>query len=121
MLGLRRHTLPQFINYRLTSMVGTTGFEFNGRRRANQNADHTSGNPALDEFGQPADLAAQPRLGILPERGLGPCRRNSSRFITSWKNLKLLADLKSDDSPSARRAGTVCQFKRSGVGKISRS
>jgi hypothetical protein len=91
-LGLRRHTLPQFINYRLTSMVRMMGFEFNGRRRANQNADYTSRNSSPDEFGQPADVAAQPRLGLLPERRPGLGRRNSGRFITSWKNLKLSGD-----------------------------
>ena len=89
---LRRHTLTQFGHYRLASIVGSTGFEFNGRRRANQNADHTSGNSAPDEFGQPADVAAQPGLGLLPERRPGLGRRNSGRFITSWKNLKLRGD-----------------------------
>ena len=89
---LHPHTLLQFRNYRLTSMVGTIDFAFNGRRRANQNADHTSCNSALDEFGQPADLAAQPRLGLLPERRPGLGRRNSGRFVTSWKNLEPASD-----------------------------
>src|SRR5271169_247325 len=101
-----RHTLTQCNLYRVASIVGTHVFESNGPRRANQNADHTSSNPALDELGQPADLAAQPRLGILPERGPGPGRRNPTRFVTSWKNLKLPAELKSDEPPSAIRAGT---------------
>lgn len=101
-----RHTLTQCNLYRVTSIVGTHVFESNGPRRANQYADHTSGSPALDELGQPADLAAQPRLGILPERGPGPGRRNPTRFVASWKNLKSPAELKSDDRPSAIRAGT---------------
>jgi len=87
------HTLTQRNLYRLTSIVETNVFESNGPRRAKQNADRTSGNPALDELGQPADLAAQPKLGVLPEWGLEPCGRNPSRFVTSWKNLKLLAHL----------------------------
>jgi|SRR5271155_983859 len=83
-----RHTLPQISNYRLTSIAGTIGFEFNSRRRAHQNADHTSGNSAPDEFGQLADVAAQPRVGLLPERRPGLGRRNTGRFVTSWKNLR---------------------------------
>jgi hypothetical protein len=106
------HTLTQRNLYRLTSIVETNVFESNGPRRANQNVDHTSGNPALDEFGQPADLAAQPKLGVLPEWGLGPGRRHPTRFVTSWKNLKLVADWKSGDPLSARRAGTGSSSER---------
>jgi hypothetical protein len=114
------HTLTQRNLYRLTSIVETNVFESNGPRRANQNADYTSGNPALDEFGQPADLAAQPKLGVLPEWGLGPGRCRPTRFVTPWKNLKLVADWKSGDPLSARRTGTGCQFIKPGTRKISR-
>jgi len=31
-----------------------------------QHADHTSSGSSLDEFRQFADLAAQPKLGVLP-------------------------------------------------------
>ena len=56
---------------------------------ASQNADHTSRSPTVVEFGQPADVAAQPNLGLLPERGPGAGSGNPARIIASWKNLKL--------------------------------
>ena len=64
--------------------------------RASQNADHTSRSPSIVEFGQPADVPAQPNLGLLPERGPGAGRGNPAGIVASWKNLKLATH---DDSP----------------------
>ena len=41
------------------------------RRGGNQQADHTSGYSSLVEFRQFAHVAAQPKLGLLSERGPG--------------------------------------------------
>ena len=76
--------------YTNTPIVRTSQFEWNGSLRANHNVDHTSSNPSPDEFGQPANVAAQPRLGLLPKRGPGPGGSNPSCFVASWKNLKFL-------------------------------
>ena len=62
-------------------------------RGQNHNVDHTSSNPTPDELGQPADLAAQPRLGLLPEWGPGPGGSNPSSLVASRKNLKFLGSL----------------------------
>ena len=61
-----------------------------GERRANQYADNTFSGPSLDECGQPANVAAQPKLGLLSEWGSGRGRNSPSRIVASWKNLKLL-------------------------------
>ena len=45
--------------------------------RANYYADNTSANPGVIESGQSANVAAQPRLGILPKRWAGLGRGNS--------------------------------------------
>jgi hypothetical protein len=60
-----------------------------GERRANLYADNTSSGPSLDECGQPANLAAQPKLGLLSEWRSGRGRNSPSRIVASWKNLKL--------------------------------
>lgn len=61
-------------------------------RGRTQHADHSSsGCSSLDEFGQLADLAAQPKLGLLPEQWLRPGCLGASRVVASWKNLKSLA------------------------------
>jgi hypothetical protein len=88
---VKRSTLMQRDLYRVTSIVRTAVFQSNGPRRANQNADHSSGNFAPDEFGQPADVATQPRLGILPKRRPGIGRHNPARFVTTWKDLRSLS------------------------------
>jgi hypothetical protein len=64
-----------------------------GDPRANQYADSTSSDPSLDEFGQPANVAAQPKLGLLSEWGSGSGRNNPARIVASWKNLKSLRQL----------------------------
>ena len=61
-----------------------------GDRRTNQYADNTFSGPSIDECGQPANLAAQPKLGLLSEWGSGRGRDSPSRIVASWKNLKLL-------------------------------
>jgi hypothetical protein len=62
-----------------------------GRRGQTQHADHSSSGCSLDEFGQLADLAAQPKLGLLPERWSRPGCLGPSRVVASRKNLKSLA------------------------------
>jgi len=60
-----------------------------GNRGRTQHADHSSsGCSSLDESGQLADLAAQPKLGVLPEQWYRPGCLGPSRFVASWKNLK---------------------------------
>jgi hypothetical protein len=59
-------------------------------RRANQYGDNTSSGPSLDECGQPANVATQPKLGLLSEWRAGRGRDSPSRIVASWKNLKLL-------------------------------
>jgi len=75
--------------YTITPIVRARVFESNEAWRASQNADHTSRSHSVVEFGQPADVAAQPNLGLLPERGPGAGSGNPARAVASWKNLKL--------------------------------
>jgi hypothetical protein len=102
------HTLTQRDPYTITPIVRAYVFESNeprrikpdrgpfstepnGRRRAKQYADNTSSGPSLVKFGEPANMAAQPKLGLLPERRLGRGRNSASRTFASWKNLELPA------------------------------
>jgi hypothetical protein len=80
-----------------------------GDRRANQYADSTSSSPSLDECGQPANVAAQPKLGLLSEWGFGSGRNNPTRIVASWKNLKSLPQLE-----ATSETGIFCavSFKR---------
>jgi hypothetical protein len=55
----------------------------------NQHAARTSGYSSLVESRQSADVAAQPKLGLLSEWGSGSGRNNPARIVASWKNLKL--------------------------------
>jgi hypothetical protein len=57
----------------------------------NQHADHTSGNSSLVESGQSADVAAQPKLGLLSERGARLRCNCSAGIAASWESLKALA------------------------------
>jgi hypothetical protein len=61
-----------------------------GQRRAKLYADNTSSHPSVDEFGQLADVAAQPELGLLSERRSGLGRGGPSRTVASRQSLKLL-------------------------------
>ena len=83
------HTKWQRELYPITPIVRARVFESNEAGRASQNANHTSRSPFVVEFGQPANVAAQPKLGLLPERGPRAGSGNPARIVASWKNLKL--------------------------------
>ena len=82
------HTKWQRELYTITPIVRARLFESNEAWRASQNADHTARRPSVVEFGQPADVAAQPKLGLLPERGPGAGSGTPARIVASWKNLR---------------------------------
>ena len=89
--GNLSHTKWQRELYTITPIVRARVFESNEAWRASQNADHTSRSPSVVEFGQPADVAAQPKLGLLPERRPRAGSGNPARIVASRKNLKLAA------------------------------
>jgi hypothetical protein len=84
------HTQLDRDRYTITRIVRARCFESNETWRARQNADPTSRHPASAELGQPAIVAAQPELGLLPKRRLGPGGDHFARFITARKNLTLV-------------------------------
>ena len=57
----------------------------------NRHADRTSGYSSLAESGQSTDLAAQPKLGLLSERGAGLGCNRAAGIAASWESLKLSA------------------------------
>src|SRR5580704_15245174 len=87
------HTPTRRDLYTIAPIVRASWFRWNGPQRANHNVDHTSSHPSSDEFGQPADVAAQPRVGLLPKRGTGPRGSDPSGFVASWKDLKFLEQI----------------------------
>ena len=57
----------------------------------NQHADHTSGYSCVVESRQSADVAAQPKLGLLSERGARLGCNCAAGIGASWKRLKASA------------------------------
>lgn len=57
----------------------------------NQHADHTSGYSSLVESRQSADVAAQPKLGLLSERRARLGGNCGAGIVASWESLKALA------------------------------
>ena len=57
----------------------------------NQHADRTSGYSSLVESRQSADVAAQPKLGLLSERGARLGCNCAAGIVASWKRLKASA------------------------------
>jgi len=57
----------------------------------NQHADHTAGHSSLVEFRQSADVAAQPKLGLLSERGARLGSNCAAGVVASGESLKALA------------------------------
>jgi hypothetical protein len=60
------------------------------RMGGNQHADHTSGYSSPVESGQSADVAAQPKLGLLSERGARLGCNCSAGIVASWESLNAL-------------------------------
>jgi hypothetical protein len=61
------------------------------RMGGNQHADHTAGHSSFVEFRQSADVAAQPKLGLLSERGARLGSNCGAGVVASWESLKALA------------------------------
>lgn len=61
------------------------------RRGGNQHDDHTSGYSSLAESRQSAHVAAQPKLGLLSERGAGLGCNCAAGIVASGESLKALA------------------------------
>jgi hypothetical protein len=61
------------------------------RMGGNQHAARTSGYSSLVESRQSADVAAQPKLGLLSEWGAGLGCNRAAGIAAAWESLKLSA------------------------------